>query len=85
MIKSYILHIDIFKLVSDNAKQQNTFALMHTMRKQNITYTILSVTGEHVGHWEDYIFMHVLKHVLIANRNYFFFIVVLSYKQTFVQ
>ena len=77
------MHIDIFKLVSDNAKQQNTFAFMQTMRKQNITYTILSVTGEHAGHREDDIFMHVLKHVFIDNKNYFFFIVVLTYKQTF--
>ena len=69
MIKSYILHIDIFKLVSDNAKQQNTFAFMHTMRKKNITYTIFSVTGEHAGQREDDIFMHVLKHVFIAIRN----------------
>ena len=60
------MHIDIFKLVSDNAKQQNTFALMHTMRKQNITYTILSVTGEHAGHREVDIFMHVLEHVFIV-------------------
>ena len=42
---------------------------MHTMRKQNMTYTILSVTGEYAGHYEDDIFMHVLKHVFIRNKD----------------
>ena len=70
------MHIDIFKLVSDNAKQQNTFAFMHTMRKKNITYTILSVTGDHAAHREDDIFMHVLGQILIPNKNQFLFIVV---------
>ena len=42
---------------------------MLTMRKQDITYTILSVTGEHAGHREDDIFMNVLKHVFIANKS----------------
>ena len=60
------MHDDIFKLVSDNAKQQNTFAFMHTMHKQNITYTILSVTGEHAGNKEDDTFIHVLKHVFLV-------------------
>ena len=63
------MHIDIFEVVSDNAKQQNTFAFMHTMRKQNMTYTILSVTGEHACHRKVDIFMHVLKHVFIANKS----------------
>ena len=56
---------------------------MHTMRKKNITYTILSVTGDHAGHREDDIFMHVLRHILIPNKNLFLFIVVRTHKQTF--